>query len=414
MKYSWGVTKKRRSRVEIWLLLLLMFSVSFFDLITINRVIGPNGPFAFYLITLFLMFTFHRKALIQDHAEWLAPFWWILLGIVLSYIPALLYYGQSFAQSFFTNRRMFELVAFPILIALKPTEREIRAALYAFSVIYLIVSLVVTFIAPWWVPQAENWTYADEGDYIDAVQGVRFVALAFIFAMQRVIKDNNTKNMAWAFFEFGLLFLIQNRTSLIAAVVIVVYLVLKMKMSPRKLFLLAGGGIAILLFAVYTSGQWGRLYQETVEQILNPDYNRNKAFVYMFSSRTFIQYLLGTGYISANTSSLVKTLQESGIYHSDVGMVGMWHQYGVLPTFVILLMMVKGLVSKKSFLVKASAIYILVGIPTLSYFGLGETLLWLSFYLYIYYADGLASFQDNYVTPRRVGWEGRRFRSLAG
>ena len=414
MKQSWGVKKKRRNYVELWVFFLLVVSVNFFDLIPITRVIGPNGPFAFYLISLFLMFTFNRRAWIRDSANWLRPFWWLVAGIVLSWIPALMYYGQSFVQSFFSYRRMFELVAFPILIALRPSERELRGALYGFSVFYLIVSLMVTFFAPWWVPQPEDSPLMEEGDLIVGLSGVRHLSLAFIFSLQRVIKDNNLRNMGWAFFEFSVLFLVQNRTSLIAAIVIVGFLVLKMKMSSQKLLLIALGSIAILLMAVYTAGQWELLYRETVEQIFNPEYNRNKAYAYMFSHRSLLQHLLGTGYISSSVDPIIHVLQESGIFHSDVGMVGMWHQYGVIPTLVILVMTVKGLAEKKSFLVKASALYILVGIPTLSFFGIGESILWLSIFLYVYYSDGLDTFRDDTVTVRKVGWCGNRYRSIAG
>ena len=414
MKAHWGVKKKRRNYVSIWVFFLLVVSVNFFDLIPVTRVIGTNGPFAFYLISLFLMFTFNRRAWIRDSSSWLRPFWWLVAGIVLSWIPALRYYGQSFVQSFFTYRKMFELVAFPILIALRPSERELRWALYGFSILYLVVSLMVTFIAPWWVPQPEDSPLLMEGDLIVGLSGVRHLSLAFIFSLQRVIKDNNLRNMGWALFEFALLFLVQNRTSLIAAIIIVGYLVIKMKMSPQKLLLIATGSIAVLLMIVYTSGQWELLYQETIEQIFNPEYNRNKAYVYMFSHRSLLQHLLGTGYISANVNPIIHILQESGIFHSDVGMIGMWHQYGVIPTIVILVMTIKGLVEKKSFLVKACAIYIIVGIPTLSFYGIGESLLWLSIYLYVYYSDNLPVFRDDSKTVRSIGWTKGRFRSIGG
>ena len=77
-------------------------------------------------------------------------------------------------------------------------------------------------------------------------------------------------------------------------------------------------------------------------------------------------------------------------------------------------MTVKGLAEKKSFLVKASALYIIVGIPTLSFFGIGESILWLSIYLYVYYSDNLPVFRDDTVTVRKVGWGGTRYRSIAG
>lgn len=253
----------------------------------------------------------------------------------------------------------------------------------------------------------------EENDYIHALSGIRHVALAFIFAMQRVIKDNNTKNMSWALFEFFLLFLIQNRTSLIAAIAIILFLFLKMKMSPQKLLLIAVGTIAILFMIMYTAGQWESLYEETVEQVLNPEYNRNKAYVYMFSHRYLLQYLFGTGYISANVNPLIYMLQESGIFHSDVGLVGMWHQYGIIPVVVILVMTLKGLFGQKSFLVKACAIYVIVGIPTMSYFALGETLLWLSIYLYCYYSDGLPLFRDDTVSAKLISWTTRKYRSIA-
>lgn len=411
---SWGVQRKKRDYIELWIFLLLLFSVNFFDLLPITRFIGPNGPFAFYLISLFLVFTFHRRAWIRDSIHWLTPFWWFLFGIVLSYVPALLYYGQSFTQSFFTYRHFFEFTAFPILIALRPTERELRTALYAFSVVYLFFTLFVTFLAPDWVFLPKEASFIEEGDYVHILSGIRHVSLAFIFAFHRMIKDSTRKNVAWALFLFAILFLVQNRTTLLAVMLMAVYVIYSMKMSARKLIIMAVIVVTFVLMAVYTSGQWGQLYQMTVSQVLNPEYNRNKALAYMFSSREPLRYLLGDGFISVNVNPIITTLQESGIYHSDVGFVGLWHMYGILPVIVILVMTVKGLFRRKSFAVNAAAIYILTGALTLSFFAFGETLLWLSIYLYMYYVDGNPSYVDNQITRRRFSWTTWRYRSISG
>ena len=414
MSASWGVKKKNRNYIEIWILLLLLFSTNFFDLVPITRIIGPNGPFTFYLLSLFFMFTFNRRAWIRDSLDWLTPMWWILGGVILSFIPSLLYYGQSFVQSFFTNRKMLELIAFPILIALRPSEKEMRKALYAFSVIYLIVSLFVTFFAQGWIPVRDDSTsFLEEGDYIYALSGVRHIALAFIFALHHATKDTRTNNILWVLYELFLLYLIQNRTSLIAVFFIVAFAIYRMKTSSRKLIIVTVLILVFILLAVATSGQWGRLYQMTVQQISDPDYNRNKAFTYMFSSRYLLQYLFGSGYISANVNPIVQVLRESGIYHSDVGLIGLWHQYGVIPAVVVLVVAFKGLFGQKSLLVKASSIYILVGIPTLSFFAFGETLLWLSMYLYILNSDGAATFVDDSVRRTKVGWGRNVYRSIA-
>ena len=388
MAKMWGVKVRKRRYVEVWIVFLMLFSVNFFDIIPIMNMVGPNGAFTFFLLTLFLMFTFKRKAWIGDTLHWLDPFWVIMAGVVLSYIPSLLYYDQGFVQSFFTNRRMFELVSFPILIALRPTEWELRKALYCFSVLFLLVSIIVTFLAPDWVYVNDNSIFVYEGDYLHSIPGIRLVALAFIFSLNQVKLKSNRKNVAWTLFLFGIIFLAQNRTTLLASIVLAGFILYTMKMSARKIILIVVVVLTVLLMFVYTSGQWGALYQETLDQISNPEYNRIKALNYMFARRNFLRYMLGDGFISANVNPIIIRLQEDGIFHSDVGFVGMWHQYGVLPVAAILVITIKGLASRwKPFIVRAAAIYVLVGALTLSYFALGESMMWLSIFFYLYYSE---------------------------
>lgn len=400
MKYSWGVQKKRRRYIEVWIFFLLLFSVSFFELTPVMNVIGPNGSFTFCLLTLFFCFTFNRRAWIRDSKEWLYPFWWFLIGVVLSFIPAYYYYGQSPVQSFFTYRRFFQFVAFPIFIAIRPTEREFRTALYAYAVIYLSSVLFVTFLAPEWVVVNEHTEFVEEGDFVHSLGGIRLLSLAFIFAFYRLVREYTWKNLFWTLFLFGILFLIQNRTSLIAVVFIAGYALVSMKDSPQKLFIILIVSLTLLLVILYSAGQLEHLYRQTVEQILNPEYNRNKALVYMFSKRQWMRYLLGDGFISANVSSIVPDLQERGIFFSDVGLAAMWNQYGVITVGTILVMTINAFTRKKSFLVKSCAIYTLTGTLTMSYFGISESLVWLAIYLYLYYSDGLPRFSDTPVKKR--------------
>lgn len=413
MKSSWGVREKKRRYIEVWIFFLMLFSVNFFELIPITRVIGPNGAFTFCLLTLFFCFTFNREAWIRDSKDWLKPFWWFLAGVFLSFLPALIYYGQSPVQSFFTYRRMFQFAAFPIFIAIRPSERELRTALYAFSIVYLASALFVTFSAPDWVELSENVQLVEEGDYVHSLEGIRILSLAFIFAFAKLVREYSFKNLAWAVFLFGILYLIQNRTSLLAVIFIAAYAVFSMKASARKLVIISVVAVTLLLMFVYTAGQWGHLYQKTVEQILNPDYNRNKALTYMFAHRPWLRYLFGDGFISANVSDIIPVLQEQGIYFSDVGLIGTWFQFGVITVGTVVVMVVKAFSRKKTFLVKACAIYLLAGTFTMSYFALGESLLWLSLYLYIFYSDGLPSFAERTTRKRFTGWSTQSFRSIS-
>lgn len=391
-KKVWGVSTKKRNYVQIWIFLLLLCSVNFFDIIPIVNLLGVNGSFAFFLLSLFFMFTFYRRYWIKDVRKWLKPFWWFYAGIVLSFIPALLYYGQSFVQSFFTNRRLFELVAFPILIALRPSERELRNPFLAFSVLYLFLCLFLSYVAPQLLPHEEGKAFIEDGDYVHALPGIRLVFIGFVFEFCRAVKNPKAREIALAVFVFAILFLVQNRTTLMAALIVAAYTLYSMRMGVRKIILMLVVIAAALLMVVYLSAQWELLYQETLEQVTNPEYNRNKAFVYMFSSREPLRYLLGDGFISANVNPIIHDLQEQGIYHSDVGLIGMWHQYGVIPVIVVLVVTFKGLFRRKSLLIRTNALYTLVGTFTISFFGFSESLLWLSVYLYLYYAADLPQF----------------------
>ena len=412
-KYSWGVVKKKRRLIDVWLCVLMILSVNFFELLPIMRIFGVDGGYTFYLITLFILFTFYRRKHIRDYLPWMKPFWWFMIGILLSFIPALIYYGQGFGRSILTNRHMLFLCALPVFIAVRPTEREIRSALYAFSLVYLGVVLLVTFVnnSLIYIP---DFALDHEGDYVYTVQGFRYVVLALIMALDRMMYKFNTKNLFWYFFEFGIIFLIQNRTALLAAVLISLFAIWDMKMSARKLMLMAVICAATLFLVALTASQWGLLLDETISQLSDPDYNRIKSMNYMFAHRDgMIRYILGDGFISGNVNPIMQRLASEGIFHSDVGLIGMWHQYGVIPVITILICCIKGLAAKKSFISKSIAIYILVGAVTLSYFGLSETLMLLAFFLYMYNTDRIGELHDNAYDPVRKKAQWGQHRSLS-
>ena len=170
--YSWGVVRKKRRMIDVWLCVLMILSVNFFELLPITRILGVDGGYAFYLVTLFILFTFYRRKHIRDYLPWMKPFWWFMIGILLSFIPALLYYGQGFGRSLLTNRHMLFFCAFPVFIAIRPTEREIRSALYMFSVIYLGIVLLVSLVNRnlIYIPE---YALEHERDYVYTVQGFR-------------------------------------------------------------------------------------------------------------------------------------------------------------------------------------------------------------------------------------------------
>ena len=405
--------KKKYRFMELWLLALLLMAAEMFGLVPFMSVLPPNACFGFSLFILFILFTFYIRIPIWDIPKCAKPLLLFLATVVLSYIPAQIYFGQSYFQSFLTNRHMLLILSFPVMYCVRPTLKELRRAFYMFSIIYLITTLVVTFWDPNLIILPDGVPFKQETDFVHTLPGIRLTSIAFILSVNEFRKKVTVSSSFWVVFHLALLYLVQNRTSLVAAILILI-LGIRMATSARVRLGALGFGIVLgMLLIVYTAAQWEILVEETIEQLLDPEYNRNKAFTYVFSHRDWIRHLLGDSLISTNVHPLMLRLQEDGVFFSDIGLIGFWNQYGVLGTLTILVTIFKGLSKNRPFLVRGVALYFLVGIATLSYFAIFESLFVLSLYWYLYF---ILREQPSFDTlpPRKIySYTGRRFRSIS-
>ena len=387
----------------LWLFILLVLSVEVFNLNAVSGFFNPNACFGFSLGILFLLFTFFIRIPIWDIGKSMWPVIWIMLGTALTFIPAYYYYGQDFSRSFLTNRHMFMIWMIPVLYAIRPTLREIRQAFYAFSVLFFILSLVVTFVDPYLIPHTDAEPFVEEGDFVHILPGIRLLVIALILALNECRKNQSVKNLLWAIFIFGVIFMVQNRTALLTSFVVIFLAIIRTDNAKGRLMGTAFGVLLGLVMVVYTATQWDFLIQKTIEELSDPEYNRNKAYIYMFSERNLTRYILGDGFISTYSNQLMTQLQDSGIFFSDVGMIGFWNQYGVIPTLALLIFFFKGLAAKCGYVVNSLSIFFIIGIPSLSYFGMYATLVPLSIAFYLYF---VMSENPNYdVRPYRIRYD---------
>ena len=73
----------------------------------------------------------------------------------------------------------------------------------------------------------------------------------------------------------------------------------------------------------------------------------------------------------------------NGIYASDLGLIGMWTDYGVLPLIGIYFMVLQFLLRKYPLWLKFISFHILL-IPTIFHFWQGQGVLFFSLIIYIY------------------------------
>ena len=367
------------------LVMLLLVMVQFFCLVPLLPLSEGNMSFATYFLVIILILIKGGRRMHMPTRKELRPLIWFILGIILSFIPANLYYGQSFVQSFFTYRRFFCFLSFPILLAVHPTKTELRYALYIFTMLWIVFSILVTFYMQGWVYVDEGRLLVSEGDFLHILPGGRFVCITFIFALDQYRETRHTRDLINVIIIFLCVFIMVSRTILAAALLIIVLATTGGLRTVRSR--LAGLAFLIVfmgLFLHFARGQLGMLITETSAQVVDVDYNRNKALVYMFAcQRNWVTVVFGNGFISGLVSTIVQDLQAQGIYNCDVGLVGMWQEYGLITVTVIFLSALKSISRDYPFLVRASGIFILVSSLTIGYFALLETTFWLCLHWYL-------------------------------
>ena len=413
MRYK-GYAKKRNSLCAE-LLFLMLVSSRFFDIIPLEPILAGGGQIFLMLGTMAVIYMtqlgFQLRTGILKHMNTVR---WILGGLPLSYIAAYRYYHQPFYLSFVVNRQFFSLVLFPLLLAVRPTYRELKWAVYAFSIICAVATFYVSFVDQTLVPVNEFMPFIEDGDFVHKLSGLHFVLIAFIFALYEFRNKQTIRKLIPVFLLFLFIFIARNRTFLIASCLIIALSVLSNRSTRSRLYAFAilsftVGVIAIVLFDTITS-----LAYETMDQLANPEYNRVKAILYAFSlPNGKASILIGNGFISGNFNSIVNDLRQEGIFYSDIGLIGLWHVYGLLPVIAILASVIRGLSRNHSLEVRGNALLILTCSLTIGYFASVETLTWLCFYLYLLYSDQeyakAVERRRNEIKKKLM----RRYRSLA-
>ena len=127
----------------------------------------------------------------------------------------------------------------------------------------------------------------------------------------------------------------------------------------------------------------------------------------------FLSILLGNGFISGKVNPIMENLRLDGIYHSDLGLIGFWHQFGLIPVIVIVTLCVKSISSLHEFTVRANGLHILLCSLTISYFHDFGLSLWLCLFMFLYETDTEYVIAKRHQDEIRIQKIMKRYRSLS-
>ena len=373
--------------MTIYLLGLMILMVEGWGL----KPLGYLSPDVYLVLTLgYLLFSYvlfpERK--FTYFSKRLIPFWLVIIGILLSVIPAWIFHNQSILQSLVTYRAQLLWLVVPILLRLRPSLREVNRSCLIFTAALLVLTILHSLMPSLFViseTEMEKLMMQDEtGTYL--LQGFTIPVIPMAIALQKLGQRYQARDLLIVAFSFVVLFVQENRTSLFASAFMIGLMFVYSKYKYKYVVMVAMGVLAgIFVWSTITT--WMALIEETIIQVDDADYNRNKALLYFLSplaNPSWATYVLGNGFLSAHASQLMATMMAEGVYNSDVGFVGFWNQFGLLPIVGFFLLIIRwGFCNKQAIMPKLLALFLTITSITIGYYGQTSHLLFFALAYYL-------------------------------
>ena len=368
--------------------MLLLVWVNFWNLKPFGGNITPDHTQILIILLLVAGTIMYNKKRIRFNVNKYKPMMFIFLGIFLSMIPANIYFEQTFLQSLISYRSVYFLMSIYFFFRISFTQEDIFKGIHKFAVL-LAVMYVIKLSVPELFFISERILELQESEgYTMGMGGFAVITIPLFMRLQMLREKFTSKDLSWIVFYLTIIIMMQNRSILFGSLLITGYQLIKMKSKYKPVILT----VCIGLFIYFGIDIINNLVVETETQLADSEYNRNKALAYFFSTTTqdLFTTVFGFGFISAHASPIMQNLMDNGIFNSDVGLVGFWNQYGIIPVIAILYLFISTVKSKfMPQYMKMLALLHLSCILTIEYYGTYNAMLrfLLFYYLYFYYKN---------------------------
>lgn len=347
-------------------------------------------------VLLLLIGTYHfknKKSLFSLRGD--NVFKLICCSLILSVITAYFFGGQDFSTSILLYRHHIWLLFLPLFFRIRPSLKSISNSLYIFTITSIFVCLC-QMIGIFSVNVISTNIWGEEvevspnefGGY--GIVGDRTIVFALYLFLHELVYNYNWNNLLKVFVAFVAIILSTQRAMLLFALPFTLYVLLfRIQVSSSKknlLFIIFS--FASLLFFSYTIDIWQSLLLETTTNINDKDYNRRLAVDYFLfnHNNNIITTIFGNGFLSIKSMGgrFIYNLGFRGIYIDDVGMIGVWIRYGIIPIIVLLYILKRALFTK-SMPLYMKFISLHIGLLPTAWTLIGPHYFVLIFLIYLYY-----------------------------
>lgn len=309
---------------------------------------------SFYLISialiLLILFAGVKKDVPQLNVLYIVLF---AVGIFASMFMAMVYHDQSLLGTAISQRPVYFLACFFVWWKIGLTEEELFPMLRVLTIITLVVFAISLFEPEWFLASERIEEYARKQetstDVLCFMPGYLYAILYLFYLLQLLSEQFSKMNWVMVLSILGMFFIYQNRSMLIYMTIILLYFILKNRQAIGK-----GGRITIVLSVIvvllfgfpYIRMITKSLIGETQEQLEDEDYARKVAlqyYVFDYNGGSIPRAIFGNGQPTSGSEYILEMHEghDKGAHWSDLGYIGDWFLFGIIPIIALLIMTFK-------------------------------------------------------------------------
>ncbi|MEO5979833.1 MAG: hypothetical protein ABIS36_20690 [Chryseolinea sp.] len=328
--------------------LLVICSLNFFLAKFATAGLLKNAAYAYLLLSIIASFPFFFR----KEGGFVLPVQLICLGVLLSIVMATAYWSQSLSYASSTIPYLVWFVFF-LLLALEFPIAELEKIILAFGILYLVL-----FFFQFTHNSTVYFGYVEEFKQDRGVTRINFpgAGIFFLAFFVSLVKFLNKEKFNWPYLIFLMAGVIATvlqvtRQSIAVILIISLYHVIR-NVTPLQRIMVASGAVLIIVVAVNSSNPISKGLLETQKETVGEGDNyirilAARYFISDFSPNT-ITRILGNGFPNNNSTygqHVVDLQQVYGFHIADVGLIGLYIMFGVLPLVGYSIIFVKALVA---------------------------------------------------------------------
>ena len=329
---------KKNNRImskSTYILILFIISLNFFSIAIFSPIANEKISISLLFWLLIGFITYKRKSInIPTFVRAFTIF--ILLSVILTFLPAYTYHKQTIFQSLITNRQMLCYLALPILFKIQPSEEDILKA-FKKLFIFAIIVWIGRFIFGYNILLMRSVSYTNE--YLEN-EGAKLIYISFFiiyiyYLIAQYINFNTRKNLIWVLIVFFFIVCSLNRSLIFPSLgIFLFFFITNKRTSSIKKIILLFSFCAIII--IYLSPIINTLIDETKDQINDNEYARNMSLHYFLNEASPDLYckIFGNSMIGITSRENYAFLQfklDNFYNNNDLGWIGFWNYYGIIP-----------------------------------------------------------------------------------